>query len=76
MAQISNPMSIAQQGTYTQTYSESTRTQAASALSTTVSIALITEVAAQVNATNTAVNELKKLTNGLIDDMQAAGIVG
>lgn len=71
-----NMPAVAKQGTYTQTYSEATRTQAASALSTTVSISLLTEVAGQINTTNTAVNELKKLINGLIDDLQAAGIVG
>ena len=77
MGDISNPSGgIAKQGTYTQTYSEAARTQAAGALSTSVSISLLTEVAGQFNTTNAAVNELKKLVNGLIDDLQAAGIVG
>ena len=77
MGDISNPTAaIAKQGTYTQTNSEAARTHAANALSTSVSISLLTEVAGQINSTNTAINELKKLVNALIDDLQGAGIVG
>lgn len=77
---ISNPPSAAvkltKQAAYTQTYSSATRTHAAEALSTSVSIALLTEVQGQINTTNAAVNELKKLVNSLIDDSQALELAG
>lgn len=61
---------------YTQTYTTAARSHAKEKLSTSVTIALLTEVAGQINTTNGAVNELKDLINGLIDDLQAAGLIG
>ena len=61
---------------YTQTYSPAARTHVANALSTGISITLLTEVAGLMNTTNAAVNELKKVVNALIDDLQEAGIIG
>lgn len=61
--------------TYTQTFSEATRTHAKSALATNIAVALVTELDTEVNKTNEAVNELKKVINGLIDDLQVSGIV-
>jgi hypothetical protein len=60
---------------YTQTYSTAGRTHAAAALSTSITISLLTEVAGQMNTTNAAVNELKKVVNALIDDLQETGII-
>jgi hypothetical protein len=60
---------------YTQTYSTKARTQAKTELSESVTIALLTEVAGQFNTTNAAVNELKKLINGVIDDLQEGKIL-
>ena len=60
---------------YTQTFAEVTRTQAAAALATNVNPTLLTEVPALINSTNTAVNEVKKLINALIDDLQEQGIL-
>lgn len=59
---------------YTQTFSEDTRTHARPALSTTISLTLLTEVASLMNNTNLAVNELKKLVNQVIDDLQSEGL--
>lgn len=61
---------------YTQTYATATRIHAADALPTNIAVTLIGEVVTQLNATNSAVNELKKLVNGLIDDSQARGLAG
>lgn len=61
--------------TYTQTNSEVSRTHAKSALATNIAVALVTELDTEVNKTNEAVNELKKVVNGLIDDLQTSGIV-
>lgn len=79
MSMVSNPApatKLTKQGTYTQTYSPAARIQALEALSTSISIALLTEVAGQINTTNAAVNELKKLANGIVDDMQTLEMVG
>lgn len=59
---------------YTQTYSTAARTHTASALSESVTVALLTDVPALINSTNAAVNELKKLSNGVIDDLQTNNI--
>jgi len=69
---LSKPESPA---TYTQTFSGTTHTHAEAELPTNVSaLALLTEVITNVNKTNKAVNELKKLTNALIDEHRGAGI--
>lgn len=60
---------------YTQTYSTATRTHAKSELSEAVSATLIAELVTQLNTTNAAVNELKKLSNGVIDDLQTASVL-
>lgn len=59
---------------YTQTFSTAARTHAESALPTDLAATLITEVVTALNSTNKAVNELKKLANGLIDDQQSVGL--
>lgn len=59
---------------YTQTYSTAARTHAASELPTNITATLLTEVISQLNTTNAAVNELKKLLNALIDDAQTNGL--
>lgn len=71
---ISNPPSLGGPygSAYTQTFSEISHTHASSALSTSITIALLTEVAGFVNTTNAAVNELKKVVNAMIDDLQTA----
>jgi hypothetical protein len=80
MAFISNPVpataKLSKQGTYTQTYSTATRVQAQGALTTNLSLPLLTEAVSSLNTTNTAVNELKQLVNGLIDDLQALELIG
>lgn len=60
---------------YTQTNSETTRVHSKAALSTSITIALLTEVAGFVNTTNSAVNELKKVVNQVIDDLQSEGLL-
>jgi hypothetical protein len=60
---------------YTQTYSATTRVHAKTALSESVVIALLTDVPGLVNTTNAAVNELKKLVNQVIDDLQSEGLL-
>jgi hypothetical protein len=60
---------------YTQTFSTAARTQAEAELPTNISATLITELNSQANATNKALNEIKKLVNGLVDDLQATGII-
>jgi hypothetical protein len=59
---------------YTQTFSTAARTHVEPEMSTSLSIALLTEVAPILNAQNKAINELKKLVNALIDDAQANGL--
>lgn len=61
---------------YTQTFSTAARTHAKAELPTVLEATLVAEVEAQLKATNEAVNELKKLVNGLIDDLQAAKLLG
>jgi hypothetical protein len=60
---------------YTQTYNTAARTHAEEELATNLSIALLTEVAPILNKQNKAINELKKLANSVIDDLQAAGLL-
>lgn len=80
MASVSNPApaaaKLAKQGTYTQTYSTAARTHAEEALSTSISLTLVSEVVPILNQQNKAINELKKLCNGLVDDLQALELVG
>lgn len=59
---------------YTQTFSTAARTHVAAELSTTLTGLLLTELIEQLNTTNKAVNELKKLCNGVVDDMQVVGL--
>lgn len=66
---------IARPTAYTLTYAVATRTHAAAALSTNVAVALLTDVPAQFNATNAAVNEVKQLVNSIIDDLKAFGLL-
>lgn len=60
---------------YTQTYATKARTQAKPELSEAVSATLVAEIVTQLNTTNAAVNELKKLCNGIIDDLQEGKIL-
>jgi hypothetical protein len=60
---------------YTQTFGTSSRTHVEGEMSTTIVISLLTEVAAIMNAQNKCINELKKLANSLIDDLQANGLL-
>lgn len=60
---------------YTQTNSETTRTHAKAALATNISVVTVAELDTEVNKTNEAVNEIKKLLNAVIDDLQTSGIV-
>jgi len=59
---------------YTQTYATAARTHAEPELSTTITVALVTELDTELNKTNKAVNELKKLINSLINDSRGIGI--
>lgn len=65
---------VARSAAYTQTYSTAARVQAEPELPTTITATLITELDAELNKTNKAVNELKKLINSVIDDFQANGM--
>lgn len=60
---------------YTQTYAATTRTHGKTALSESVAITLLTDVPGLMNTTNAAVNELKKLVNQVIDDLQSEGLL-
>lgn len=64
----------AEPSTYTQTYSSAARSHAEEALPTGLAATLVTEVVTALNSTNKAVNELKKLVNGIVDDLQSAGL--
>lgn len=70
-AKLNKPESIPG---YTQTFSTAARTHAEAELPTNISATLVSEVDTQLNATNKALNELKKLANGIVDDLQAAGL--
>jgi hypothetical protein len=59
---------------YTQTNSTAARTHAATALSENVTVTLLTDTPALFNSTNAAINEVKKLVNAIVDDLQAVGI--
>lgn len=79
MGSVSNPSGAAKltkSAAYTQTYSTAARTHVVEALSTSISATLIAELVTQLNSTNSAVNELKKLANGVIDDLQTDEILG
>lgn len=65
---------VARTAAYTQTFSGTTRTHAKGELPTNITATLITELNTQLNATNEAVNELKKFTNQVVDDFQANGM--
>lgn len=77
---ISNPPSAAvkltKQAAYTQTYSNVVRTHAKEALSTSISLTLVSEIVPILNAQNETINELKKLVNSLIDDLQVLELAG
>jgi hypothetical protein len=60
---------------YTQTYAATTRTHAKAALSESVAITLLTDVPGLMNTTNAAINEIKKLVNQVIDDLQSEGLL-
>lgn len=77
MGFIMNPVGATALGTgYSRSYSISARTHTETALTTELSVAaLLTDVIAQLNTTNKAVNELKKLTNSLITDLQEGGVL-
>lgn len=59
---------------YTQTYSTAARAHVEPELSSTLTGLLLTQVIEEINKTNKAVNELKKLANALIDDAQSNGL--
>lgn len=61
-------------GAWTQTYSTATHTHAQPALSESLTLANLAAAEAELEAHAVAINECKKLINGLIDDMQAAKI--
>lgn len=65
---------VARAAAYTQTFATAARTHVKGELPTNIAATLVTELDTQLNATNEAVNELKKLANSLIDDSQAIGI--
>jgi len=67
---------VAKTSAYTQTYGTASRSHVEEALATNLSLTLVTEVVPVLNAQNKCINELKKLVNQLIDDLQAVGVVG
>lgn len=79
MGSLSNPTTAGAGGpfgsAYTQTFATAARTQAKAELSEAVSATLIAEIVTQLNTTNAAVNEVKKLCNGIIDDLQTGKIL-
>lgn len=79
MGSLSNPATSGAGGpfgsAYTQTFATKARTQAEAELPTNISATLVAEIVTQLNATNKALNELKKLCNGIIDDLQEGKIL-
>lgn len=66
---------VARSAAYTLTYSTTARVHQEPELATNISVTLVTELDTELNKTNKAVNELKKLQNAVIKDFQANGLL-